>query len=318
MRKFITCLITIGLIMCQVQMVFGLDFDNFQLFSQDTNELLSNANVTILDVEDSKLYYLNTDFEGYLIDDDKVLNSLDNKVLVLSAVYDNYVYNLCIDTLNNKQLYLEKDYEVENNNGERVISGDWVTNSTTGAGTIWIPLDKAPCYGGLSVKSEYNSDVGYSLSGGSFLTCTFASLKGTAFEPEYTNISSSNGKKNYVLYGEVNRYKLSQSQVGTGATRIRYIVTNSVINVKPCIESGTFSTATSKDDSKLLKNSTTIVKKYLSSTYTISSVATYNYGLSCSISATGSKQNVRYYKQYSKQYYYRIGFNALNRKTTEF
>lgn len=212
----------------------------------------------------------------------------------------------------------KKDYELDCNAASRVISGDWVTVKTTHVGTTWIPLDKAPGYGGLSMKTEYNSNVGYSLSGGAFMMCTFENMKGTSFEPCYKNIPSDYGSKNYVLYGEVNKYKLEQTQVGSGATRIKYMVTNDVINVDHFIEAGTFSTTTGSSDTKLLKNSATIVKKYLSSTYTISGVATHDNGLTCTISATGSKQNTRYYKQYSNQYYYRIGFNALNRKTYEF
>ena len=318
MKKMLTGLIAIGLILCQIQTVFGLETKSLQLISNSTNESLSNTTVTVLDVESSNSYYLNTDDEGYVIDDNQVLSTLDNKVLVLSAIYDSNVYNLCVDSLEDNQLYLEKDYEIENNSKARVTSGDWVTNSTTHVGTVWIPLDKAPGYGGLSMKTEYNSEVGYSLSGGSFLTCTFSSLKGTGFEPDYKHIPESSGKKNYVLYGEVNKYKLSQSQVGTGAMRVRYIVTNSVIDVEHVLETGTFSTTTSSSDTKLLKDSTTIVKKYLSSTYTISGVVTHENGLTCTISATGSKQNIRYYKQYSNKYYYRIGFNSLVRKTSEF
>lgn len=226
---------------------------------------------------------------------------------------------MCTNSLINNQLYLEKDYEIEkNNSSSRIIYGDWVTNRTTSDGTIWIPLEKAPGYGGLSMKTDYNQDIGYSLSGPTFLTCSFFSLEGTDFELEYTNIESSKGKQNYILYGEVNRIRLDQVQVGTNATRIRYIVTNSVIDVDPRLETGRFSTTTSSGDTKILKNSTTVVTKSLTSSYTISSCVTYDYGLNCSISATGSKAVKRYYKQYSNEYYYRVGLNALNRKTFEY
>ena len=113
MKKMLTGLIAIGLILCQIQTVFGLETKSLQLISNSTNESLSNTTVTVLDVESSNSYYLNTDDEGYVIDDNQVLSTLDNKVLVLSAIYDSNVYNLCVDSLEDNQLYLEKDYEIE-------------------------------------------------------------------------------------------------------------------------------------------------------------------------------------------------------------
>lgn len=102
MRKYFTCLLVIGLIMSQVHTVFAMDMSNIQLLSMDTDENLSNAKVTILDVENSKSYYLDTNSEGYIIDKDNVLRDLGNNVILVAAVYDNYVYNICVDTLNSK------------------------------------------------------------------------------------------------------------------------------------------------------------------------------------------------------------------------
>ena len=78
----LTGLIAIGLILCQIQTVFALETKSLQLISNSTNESLSNTTVTVLDVESSNSYYLNTDDEGYVIDDNQVLSTLDNKVLV--------------------------------------------------------------------------------------------------------------------------------------------------------------------------------------------------------------------------------------------
>ena len=125
-RKIVSIFCVLCILSLFVESIYALDYKTVFIKDLNTNNLVSNAYITILNIESGKSYNYITDDTGNINIPINEYNELNGPILYISS-HNNEYYGSYSMNMSNKTLYVEEDSSFRNGNLAPSAVDSWET-----------------------------------------------------------------------------------------------------------------------------------------------------------------------------------------------
>ena len=286
-RKILSIFCVLCILSLFVESIYALDYKTVFIKDLNTNNLVSNAYITILNIESGKSYNYITDDTGNINIPINEYNELNGPILYISS-HNNEYYGSYSMNMSNNTLYVEEDSSFRNGNLAR-SAVDWNVISSSYVDDIYVPIAQVATYGGLKAGLEFHTSYTFTISGSSILGSGTYNSSGFSGRKK-TELCKTNSPQWMNFFGLYARYKVVEVYPATGETRTRYFIAGKCLELKCEYATRTTGTTITTNAREILFNKNTVYRDE----QTFGSSTDYTYTYSGKIKTSTGTSNTSY------------------------